>query len=109
MNSQRRDLKMKRNKILAVVLYVLPILFFMVAYFGITVSGEDIYQGAGNYKNGVEITKDEAKQYCLKSEIPDSNGIMPECLNIKIQNIKSIKNLSRYRRDKFLLKYMFVV
>ena len=47
---------------------------------------------ASYYRNGVEITKEEAKQYCLKSEIPDSNGIMPECLNIKIQNIKSIKN-----------------
>ena len=43
------------------------------------------------FRNGVEITKDEAKEYCLKSEIPDRNGELPECLNIKIENIKTIK------------------
>lgn len=46
------------------------------------------------YKNGVEISKDEAKEYCLKSEIPDRNGELPECLNIKIENIKTIKGQS---------------
>lgn len=43
------------------------------------------------YKNGVEITKEEAKEYCLKSEIPESKGELPECLNIKIENIKTLK------------------
>ena len=64
---------MKRNKILAVVLYVLPILFFMVAYFGITVSGEDIYQGAGNYKNGVEmnVAEDAAEAFRHNGRITD--------------------------------------
>ena len=46
------------------------------------------------YKNGVEISRDEAKEYCLKSEIPDRNGELPECLNIKIENIKTIKGQS---------------
>lgn len=43
------------------------------------------------YKNGIEITRDEAKEYCLKSEFPNSIGGMPDCLNIKIENIKTIK------------------
>lgn len=73
MNSQRCDLKMKRNKILAALLYVLPIVFFTVAYFGITASGEDIYQGAGNYKNGVEInvTEDAAEAFRHNGRITD--------------------------------------
>lgn len=64
---------MRRNKILAVVLYVLPILFFTVAYFGITVSGEDIYQGAGNYKNGVEmnVAEDAAEAFRHNGRITD--------------------------------------
>ena len=45
----------KRKKILSAILYGLPMIFLMVAYFGITVSGEDIFQGAGNYSNGAEI------------------------------------------------------
>lgn len=44
-----------RRKVLAGLLYGLPILFFVVAYFGITVSGEDIFQGAGNYSNNTQI------------------------------------------------------
>lgn len=64
---------MKRNKILAALLYVLPILFFMVAYFGITVSGEDIYQGAGNYKNDIEINvaEDAAEAFRHNGRITD--------------------------------------
>lgn len=42
------------------------------------------------FKNGQEITRDEAKEYCLKSEIPESKGELPECLNIKIENIRRI-------------------
>lgn len=44
-----------KSNVWAILLYCVPIVFFVVAYFGITVSGEDIYQGAGNYNNGVEI------------------------------------------------------
>lgn len=64
---------MKKNKILAALLYVLPVIFFLVAYFGITTSGEDIYQGAGNYKNGVEINvaKDAAEAFRHNGRITD--------------------------------------
>ena len=47
--------KQQKNKYLALLLYLLPILFFIISYFLITTSGEDIHQGAGNLRNGVEI------------------------------------------------------
>lgn len=45
----------KREKILSVLLYSLPILFFIVCYFLIITSGEDIWQGA---KSNVDIIGD---------------------------------------------------
>ena len=45
----------RSHRLLAFLLYCLPVLFFIVSYFLITTSGEDIHQGAGNYSNGVEI------------------------------------------------------
>ncbi len=47
--------KLDWKRILAAVLYVLPVLFFVVAYFGLVSTGEDILQGAGNLKNGNAI------------------------------------------------------
>lgn len=44
--------KLDIKKIFAAVLYSLPVIFFMVAYFGLTATGEDILQGAGNLSNG---------------------------------------------------------
>ena len=44
-----------RKKWLPIILYSLPILFFVVSYFVMTVSGEDIWQGAGNWRNNVAI------------------------------------------------------
>lgn len=44
--------KLNFKKIFAGVLYVLPIVFFAVAYFGLVSTGEDILQGAGSLANG---------------------------------------------------------
>ena len=42
---------MKARRILSILLYSLPILFFIVCYFLIITSGEDIFQGAGSTPN----------------------------------------------------------
>ena len=44
--------KLDFKKILACLLYALPVVFFAVAYFGLVSTGEDILQGAGNLTNG---------------------------------------------------------
>ena len=44
--------KLDFKKILACLLYALPVVFFAVAYFGLVSTGEDILQGAGNLANG---------------------------------------------------------
>ncbi len=46
---------MRKRSIIAFLLYSLPILFFIVSFFVMTVSGEDIHQGAGNYSNGMSV------------------------------------------------------
>lgn len=45
----------RRRSILSLLIYLIPILFFIVSYFLITASGEDIHQGANNFANGVSI------------------------------------------------------
>lgn len=45
----------KKNRVLAIILYLLPVLFFIISYFLITTSGEDIHQGAGNLRNDIEL------------------------------------------------------
>ena len=44
----------KRNKIIAILLYVLPVLFFVNSYFLMTTSGEDMAQGANQAPNVIE-------------------------------------------------------
>ena len=44
----------KRNKIIAILLYVLPVLFFVNSYFLMTTSGEDMAQGASQTPNAIE-------------------------------------------------------
>ncbi len=62
-----------RRKILAGLLYGLPMLFFVVAYFGITASGEDIYQGAGNYSNGtqIDVVSDAGEAFSHNGRVTD--------------------------------------
>lgn len=64
---------MKKTKIIALLLYSLPIIFFMVSYFAITTSGEDIFQGAGNYRNGVEldVARDAEEAFRHNGRLPD--------------------------------------
>ena len=63
----------KKNKILAIILYLLPILFFIVSYFLITTSGEDVHQGAGSLRNGIELnaTDDMANAFKHSGRITD--------------------------------------
>lgn len=44
-----------KQRIISFLLYCLPILFFVISYFLITTSGEDIHQGANSLANGVEL------------------------------------------------------
>lgn len=64
---------MKKSKILAFLLYSLPVLFFVVSYFVMTVSGEDIFQGAGNYSNGVviDVASDAREAFLHNGRLPD--------------------------------------
>lgn len=63
----------KRNKITAIILYLLPILFFIVSYFLITTSGEDIFQGANNFRTGAELNplQDAINAFSYNSRITD--------------------------------------
>ena len=45
----------KCNKLISLLFYLLPIIFFIISYFLITTSGEDIHQGAGNLSNGATL------------------------------------------------------
>ena len=42
--------KITKQQIIPILLYSLPIIFFMISYFFITTSGEDSFQGAGNFR-----------------------------------------------------------
>lgn len=65
--------KTKNYKLLSLFLYCLPIIFFVVSYFLITTSGEDIHQGAGSLNNGIEINaiKDAANAFNHSGRITD--------------------------------------
>ncbi|MBR3263654.1 hypothetical protein IKF94_00200 [Candidatus Saccharibacteria bacterium] len=63
----------RRSKIFSIILYLLPILFFIVSYFLITTSGEDIFQGAGNLQNGTKISviEDAKNAFDFNSRVTD--------------------------------------
>lgn len=48
-------MKSAKQMLVIKLMYLLPILFFAVAYFGLTTTGEDILQGAGRLWSGSEI------------------------------------------------------
>lgn len=49
--------KTKKDK-LAILLYLIPVLFFIASYFFNTVSAEDLFQGAGTFKGGFKSIAD---------------------------------------------------
>lgn len=63
----------KKTTIFAIILYSLPILFFIVSYFLITTSGEDNFQGAGNWRNGFTVSpiSDAIGAFNFNSRITD--------------------------------------
>ena len=63
----------KKNILVATVLYALPVLFFVISYFLITTSGEDIWQGAGNFRTGLVISplEDAKNAFLFDSRITD--------------------------------------
>ena len=56
-----------------IALYALPILFFFISYFLITTSGEDIWQGAHNFRSGLVISPidDAINAFNYNSRITD--------------------------------------
>lgn len=63
----------QRSKILSIILYLLPVIFFIISYFLITTSGEDIFQGAGNLQNSTEINviEDAKNAFDFNSRVTD--------------------------------------
>lgn len=63
----------KKSKIFACILYILPVLFFVVSYFLITTSGEDIWQGANNFRAGAALDpwQDALNAFRFNSRITD--------------------------------------
>lgn len=66
-------MKKSQIKILASLLYSLPIIFFLVSYFLITTSGEDIFQGANNFRTGLALNPlgDAINAFNFNSRITD--------------------------------------
>ena len=65
--------KKNKTKIVATILYLLPIIFFIVSYFLITTSGEDNFQGAGSLRNGfsIDFIGDANNAFNFNSRITD--------------------------------------
>ena len=70
---QKQQKITKKSTIVAIILYSLPILFFVISYFLITTSGEDNFQGAGNWRNGFNVTpiNDAIGAFNFNSRITD--------------------------------------
>lgn len=63
----------KRGTVLSLLIYLIPILFFIISYFLITTSGEDIHQGANNLANGqtIDIINDATGAFHHSGRITD--------------------------------------
>ena len=63
----------RKNKIISIILYSLPVLFFIVSYFLITTSGEDIFQGANNFRTDMALAPidDAINAFNYNSRITD--------------------------------------
>lgn len=62
-----------KSRIVPILIYAIPVIFFIVSYFLLTASGEDIFQGAGNFANGNSINPiaDAAQAFLFNSRITD--------------------------------------
>lgn len=65
--------KPTKKQLFSFLLYLLPILFAIITVFFITTSGEDNFQGAGNFTNGIEINsaQDAVNAFNYNSRIAD--------------------------------------
>ena len=65
--------QIKKSQILSLLIYSIPILFFIISYFLLTTSGEDIFQGAGNFSNGNSLNPlaDALNAFKFNSRITD--------------------------------------
>lgn len=65
--------KPTKSQIIATILYSLPVIFFIISYFLITASGEDIFQGAGNHRTGIALNPigDAINAFNYNSRITD--------------------------------------
>ena len=72
-NLTKKLSKIKKNHIFSFLIYSIPILFFIISYFLITTSGEDIWQGAGNFSNGNPLNpfQDMLNAFIFNSRITD--------------------------------------
>lgn len=72
-NLTKKLSKIKKNHIFSLLIYFIPILFFIISYFLITTSGEDIWQGAGNFSNGAILNPfgDAISAFIFNSRITD--------------------------------------
>ena len=62
-----------KNQVFSIILYLMPVIFAISTTFLITTSCEDNFQGAGNFRNGVEINviNDAANAFQFNSRITD--------------------------------------
>ena len=62
-----------KSKLLAIAAYCLPVLFFLISYFLLTSSGEDIFQGANSFRTGVALNPigDAINAFDFNSRITD--------------------------------------
>ena len=62
-----------RHKIFSCLLYALPIIFSLLTVFLITTSGEDNFQGAGNFRNGatINVIEDAKNAFNYNSRLTD--------------------------------------
>ena len=65
--------KTKKQIFFSVILYALPILFFIISYFLLTTSGEDIWQGAGRFRTSATLNpfQDAVNAFNFNSRITD--------------------------------------
>lgn len=61
------------HRLIVISLYALPVIFFLISYFLITTSGEDIWQGAHNFRTGLTIDplQDAINAFNFNSRITD--------------------------------------
>lgn len=64
---------LNKSKLFAIFLYLLPVIFFIISYFFITTSGEDIFQGANSFRsnNTLNPIKDALNAFSFNGRVTD--------------------------------------